>query len=425
MKKWCIITVAVLGFLFSSITVFAAGQKEEAPKALPEKIVVGCLEPLTGSYAVFGTEAKIGMEIAIKHINETGGIASLKGIPLSLVAEDCGESPDSAKLGAESLISKYHPVAILGLYISRLTITASEVMERNKVILVTDALADSLTAMGRRYLFRPSANAGQYGSSAVEFLADIAKKKGFDMSKSRVALINEDSAFGRSVAMGAVNAALGKGVTIVYHKEYPYDSSDVTSIVSDITNAKADVVLHCPYFMDAILFAKTFREKGKIPKFIAGMGACGYVDDNSIKALGQTGNYYSNTYGYNPEKNTTWNQKFVKDFKAQTRNLPTDSSGMNYYAMWVLKEALELSGRLFPDDPLNPENLRQAFLKLDITSGPAVDTFPTNRFTFTETGDNPHARAVVMQVINGQPKVVWPFADAQAEAVFPRPDATY
>jgi len=93
--------------------------------------------------------------------------------------------------------------------------------------------------------------------------------------------------------------------------------------------------------------------------------------------------------------------------------------------MWVLKEALELSGKMFPSDPLNPDNLRQAFLKLDLSSGPAVDTFPTNHIAFAENGENPHARAVVMQVLNGESKVVWPFAGAQVEPVFPRPDARY
>jgi len=101
----------------------AFGQKPSCPR----RSVVGCLEPFTGSYAVFGTEAKTGMELAIQHINAAGGIASLGGLKLRLVSEDCGENPDTAKLGAESIIGKNHPVAILGLYISRLTIPASEV----------------------------------------------------------------------------------------------------------------------------------------------------------------------------------------------------------------------------------------------------------------------------------------------------------
>lgn len=414
-------TLAILAVL--SLIIGGCGPQATPKPKLPEKIVIGCLEPLTGAHAVFGTEAKIGMEIAVRHINEAGGIRSLGGIPLELVVEDAGENADSARLGAESIISKHHPVAILGLYISRMTIAASEVTEREKVILVADALVDSVTMIGRRYLFRPAPKASQHGATAVEFVIAAAQKAGVPVQ--RVAILNEDSSFGRSNAIGATQAALDNGLTIVYQKEYPFDIADVSSIVADIKAAHPDFVVHCPYFMDAILFANTFKEAQSIPKFVAGMGACGYTDPESINALGATANYYANTYSYNPAKDTPQNRKFVEDFQAQVGHIPTEAAGMNYYAMWVLKEALELSGQMFPDDPLNPDNIRQAFLKLDLTSGPAVETYPTDHITFTETGDNPYARAVVLQVINGEPKVVYPFEYAEAEPVFPRPDANY
>jgi len=79
---------------------------------LPGKIIVGCLEPLTGAHAVFGIEGKVGMEFAVKHINEAGGIKSLGGIPLELVIEDVGEDAMSARLATESIISKHSPVAV-------------------------------------------------------------------------------------------------------------------------------------------------------------------------------------------------------------------------------------------------------------------------------------------------------------------------
>lgn len=404
------------------IMVGCAPQAEEAG-GLPESIVVGCLEPLTGAHAVFGTEAKIGMEIAVQHINEAGGIESLGGLPLELVVEDCGEDADSAKLGAESIISKYHPVAILGLYISRLTVAASEVTEREKVILIADALVDDVTGMGRQYLFRPAPKASQHGASALEFVVQAGAEAGIPVE--RVAILNEDSSFGRSNAIGAMNAALDNGVTVVYQKEYPYDISDASAIVGEIAAAAPDAVISCPYFTDGIIFANTFKEMASMPKFIAGMGACGYTDPESIEALGGLADYYANTYSYNPAKDTPQNQRFVDEFTAETGHIPTEGAGMNYYAMWVLKEALELSGELFPDDPLNPDNLRQAFLQLDLTSGPAVDTYPGDHIFFTETGDNPDAKAIILQVLDGEPKVVWPFEDAEVEAVFPRPDADY
>jgi len=410
-----IVLIVLVSLLISGLPVLAEN--------LPDKITIGCLEPLTGAHAVFGTEAKVGMEMAVEHINKVGGILSLGGIPLELVSEDVGEDAMSARLATESLISKHHPVAVLGLYISRLTTAASEITEREKVILVADALVDNVTEMGRQYLFRPAPKASMQGRSAVEFVLEAAEKSGVPVEK--VAILNEDSSFGRSNAIGAVQAALDNGLTIVYQKEYPYDITDASSIVQGIASAEADFVVHCPYFMDAIIFAQAFKELNMIPKFIAGMGACGFTDPESIETLGETAEYYSNTYSYNPAKDTPQNRKFVEEYTAQVGHIPTEAAGMNYYGMWILKEALELSGNLFPEDPLNPENLRSAFLELDLTSGPAVETFPVNQVTFDGKGDNPYARATIIQVIEGEPKVVWPFDEAEAEFIFPRLDATY
>ena len=419
-KNICRVLLAMIVLL--PVALGGCGPQEKEGE-MPETIVVGCLEPLTGAHAVFGTEAKVGMEIAVQHINDAGGIESLGGLPLELVVEDCGEDADSAKLGAESIVSKHDPVAILGLYISRLTMAATEVTEREGVLVIADALLDDLTQTGRRYLFRPCPKAGQHGASSVQFVVDAANKAGTPVEK--VAILNEDSAFGRGVSTGAMQAALDNGLTIVYQAEYPYDIADASTIVADIAAAAPDFVAHCPYFMDGIIFANAFREAGSLPKFISGMGACGFADPESIDAMGDTADYYSNTYSYNPFKDSPQNKKFVADFEAQVGHIPTEAAGMNYYAMWVLKEALERSGEMFPDDPLNPDNLREAFLALDLTSGPAVETYPGDRITFNEQGDNPYAKAVILQVIDGEPKAVWPFEDAQVDAVFPRPDAAY
>jgi len=69
-----------------------------AAKQLPDEIVVGVVQPLTGSFAVFGNDGKIGAELAIQHINEAGGIKSMGGKKLHIEVEDAGESADSAKL---------------------------------------------------------------------------------------------------------------------------------------------------------------------------------------------------------------------------------------------------------------------------------------------------------------------------------------
>jgi len=164
--------------------------------ALPAEIVVGVVQPLTGPFAVFGKEGQIGAELAIKHINEAGGIKSMGGIQIRLVVEDAGGTADSAKLATESMISKNHPVAILGEYISRFVMAASEVTDREKVILIADALVPQITQMGRQYLFRPGPTATNHGAMAYQFVKDTAAAAGIEIKS--MAILNEDSANGRA-----------------------------------------------------------------------------------------------------------------------------------------------------------------------------------------------------------------------------------
>lgn len=389
------------------------------PAALPDEIVVGVVQPLTGSFAVFGNEAKVGAELAIQHINEAGGIKSLGGKKLKLVVEDAGENPDTAKLATESVISKNRPVAILGLYISRFVMAASEVTDREKVILIADALVPAITQMGRQYLFRPGPTANEHGKMAYAFVKDTAAANGVEIKT--MAVLNEDSANGRANTLGATEAALMDQFPIVTALEYPYDITDATQIVEQLKNVNPDVVIHTPYFNDAIVFAKAFQEVGWYPKFIAGAGACGYTDPESINSAGKAVEGISQTYSYNPAKDTPQNKKFVEAFKALKGYIPTEAAGMNYYGAMTLYEALEYAGKNFPDDPLKPENIRASFVALDLKSGPAIETYPAECIKFDGKGDNTCPGVIVLQVQNGEPKVVYPTAVQEVKAVFPNP----
>lgn len=386
---------------------------------LPDEIVIGIVQPLTGWAAVYGKEGQIGTELAIKHINEAGGIKSLGGLMLTTKVEDAGDSPDSAKLATESMISKNHPVAILGMYISRFVMAASEVTDREKVILIADALVPQITQMGRQYLFRPGPTASDHGKMAYQFVKESAAAEGVEITG--LAVLNEDSANGRANTLGATEAALMDQFPVVRSLEYPYDITDATSIVQELQKVNPDVIIHTPYFNDAIVFGKAFEEVGWYPKILAGAGACGYVDPASIESLGDIAEGISMTFSYDPYKDAPANAKFVEEYKAEYGVIPTEGAGMNYYGAWVLAEALELSGTMFPDDPLKPENLRAAFMALDLSSGPAVESYPGNHIKFTPLGDNESPGVIVLQVQDGVPITVYPEDAKKADPIVLNP----
>ena len=194
------------------------------------------------------------------------------------------------------------------------------------------------------------------GWGGIMFVRDLAKAHNVELKS--MAVMNEDSVGSRSCSLGATQAALEDQFKVAAVIEYPYDIADATTLVEEIHKSGADFVVHSPYFNDAIVFGKAFKESGLWPMFIAGGNASGYVDPESIKALGDAAEGISNTYSYNPAKNTPQNKKFVDAFKQIKGYIPTEPAGMNYYGAMTLYEALEYSGKNFPDDPLNPDNLR-------------------------------------------------------------------
>ncbi len=266
--NYVILVLAVVFVLIASscapaTSVAPAAAPTAAAKQLPDEIIVGVVQPLTGSFAVFGKEGQIGAELAVKHINEAGGIKSMGGKKIKIVVEDAGGTADSAKLATESMISKNHPVAILGEYISRFVMAASEVTDREKVILIADALVPQITQMGRQYLFRPGPTASNHGAMAYHFVRDTAKEAGIEVKS--LAILNEDSANGRANSLGATEAALIDKFTVVTTLEYPYDITDATQIVQQLKKVNPDVIIHTPYFNDAIVFGKAFKETGYYP----------------------------------------------------------------------------------------------------------------------------------------------------------------
>jgi len=78
---------------------------------------------------------------------------------------------------------------------------------------------------------------------------------------------------------------------------------------------------------------------------------------------------------------------------------------------------------MFPQDPLNPDNLKTVFLSLDLTDANSIaaQLYPSGHIKLAPNGDNIYAEAVVMQVINGEPRIVWPEPEPGVAPVFPRP----
>ena len=260
---------AALSFLL--VLVFSATAQSQDNKV----IKIGAAYPLTGNIASTGLDNKTGVDLAVDIINgkydldlpmaRTMGLPNLGGAKIEIVYADTKGDPRNGMSETERLITSEHVVAMIGAYQSAVTKTASQETERLKIPFVcSDASSPTLTERGFKYFYRVSPHDDIMAKDPFSFLKDLEKKTGQKIQT--VALLNENTEFGSQAGKAYRKYAEQMGYKVVADISYPSSATDVSSEVSKLIVAKPDVLLHASYITDAILFTKTFKEKGFHPK---------------------------------------------------------------------------------------------------------------------------------------------------------------
>ncbi len=147
-------------------------------RAAPQEVLIGHIHPLSGFLAFDGKELEDGLNLAVQEINAAGGIKSLGGAKLKVLAADSEGKPDVAIREVERLY-KAGAVAITGCYQSSVTLVATQIAEKFEVpFVISVAVADEVTTRGFRYTFRVQPNAEQMSQQTMENLAAIIKAAG-------------------------------------------------------------------------------------------------------------------------------------------------------------------------------------------------------------------------------------------------------
>src|SRR3990172_6885026 len=224
-------------------------------RAQPKEILVGETHPLTGGLAREGNLGKNGIEFAVHGVNAGGGIKSMGGAKLKLMALDNESKPPVAISTIEKL-KDAGAVAILGPYASGLAFVTTQEAEKYKIPHVLDvAIADQITEPGFKYTFRACPNAGMGAKHTVDYLGAMAKD--LKLSVKRVVLIHEDGIFGKSTADTLQRLLPGIGLDVVERIPHNAATQSLANEVLRIKAAKADIVIPSTYYGPHSLLLRT------------------------------------------------------------------------------------------------------------------------------------------------------------------------
>ncbi len=392
-------------------------------QAQQKVIKIGAVYPLTGNIASTGLDNKRGVDLAVDIINgkydldlplaKSEGLPNLGGAKIEIVYADTKGDPKNGMSETERLITQEKVVGIIGAYQSSVTKTASQVTERLKIPYVcSDSSSPTLTERGFKYFFRVSPHDAIFAHDQFQFLKDLEKKTG--QKVKTIALLYENTEFGANVGKAEKKYAEQYGYKVVADVTYAANATDVTSEVGRLMSSNPDVLLHASYITDAILFTKTFKERGFQPKGILTMA--GYIEPGYLPAIKADGNniMVRSTFALDLAKKKKLVAQVNQLFKKKYGIDMSENAARSFMAPFVLAEAINRAKTTEAEAVVN------ALLATNIPGKQII--YPWKGIKFDpQSHQNIYAQGTLVQILNQEYVTVWPFDAAAKQVVWPFP----
>ncbi len=378
-----------------------------------DTIVLGSAISFTGKYSTNGIHASNGYNLAVKVINEAGGVKiGGKSYKLKIKYYDDESTPARTAQLLERLIRQDGIKYMLGPYSSATTKAAAPVTEKYKIPMVeAEGASRSLFTQGYRYLFAVLSTSEQYLASAIALAAELAKKQGKSPKDVKVAMVFENDPFSLDVRAGVIDDVAKYGMKIVIDDKMPRDLSDISATLTKVKAVKPDVLVISGHSKGAATAARQIKEM-RIQVPMIAMTHC--ESAKVIKKFGaategflcptqwaETLSYKDSLFGTAAD----YDKLFKRTYEGY-KNVPYQSAQASA-AVMVWKDAFERA------NSFDTEKVRNAIAATDL------QTF-YGRIKFSERGNNIAKPMVLRQIQNGKLVVVAPPKWASHPVVFPR-----
>jgi branched-chain amino acid transport system substrate-binding protein len=367
-----------------------------------EQVLIGAAWPQSGSFSFQGKASLAGAEAAVKDINEAGGIKALDGAQLKLDSVDVGDAPEEATSAVNRFLTRNDGVvAVVGSWLSTLSLAASEVTERAGVPYVTEAFADDATAReGFSHVFAyvpPSTAIDDLMLEAT--LPGIAEAGGEPQS---VALVGDNTAAATPLQEALAQQFQGRGIDVVERQQWTPPLKNATPVAQAIANADPDVVF---------LIGYVFNDVSSVVRELRGRGYDGPIIQNGGQALlpewrefGERVEGMATFVATNPLNKS---EELATELATEVGQPYVQQDHLDgYFAIQLIAAGLEQAGEA------DPEALNSALHELRLSEGPAVDVMPRDVVEFAPNGriDPPSGVLAQWQEADGElvPCTIWP-----------------
>ena len=328
-----VVVVAAIGCGGSSTATTTGGSGSATTAAaagVPFKFGLGA--PFTGQYANYGTDLRNGADIAIAQLNAAGGVNG--GQASYVVGDDLGD-PKQAVLVAQQFINDKSVLFVDGHMFSGATLAAGPKYQTAGLPMISPSATNpDISALGS-FIWRICITDAVQG-------AGLAKYSVNDLGFKKIAIMFDDSDYGRGLANAYEAAVKTAGGTIVDKEQYTSGDTDFKAQLTKIKAGSSDLLFLSGYYPEGSKIAQQARELGMNTQML---GSDGYASDELGKLGGAAveGMLVSTFFDYTKTDDATTN--FVNAFKAKFNSNPDWFAANSYDVIMLAAQAAKNAGK--------------------------------------------------------------------------------
>lgn len=359
----------------------AAGGEATASSRSSEnetEIRFGEVSSLTGQEATFGTSSRNGFALAVREINEAGGVLGRK---IRIVTYDDQGKPTEAAAAATRLIVQDRVHLLLGEVASARSLAMAPIAQANRVPMITHASTNPRVTEGKDYVFRTCFIDPFQGKVMAKFARE-------HLGLEQVAVLRDvRNDYSVGLANFFVESFRKLGGEVVGDQSYSAQDIDFKAQLTALRTLKPQAIFVPGYYTDVGLIARQARELGIDVPLLGGDG----WDSAKLFEIGGDalqGSFFSNHYSL--EDPSPRIRAFVAAWeKEYGERTPDALAALGYDAVHIAADAIRRAGSV------EGEKIRDALARTRDFAG------VTGTITIDE-GRNAVKPAVVLKVENGR-----------------------
>ncbi len=293
-------------------------------------IKIGSTGPITGPNSTYGLSVKQAAELAVKEINEAGGV---NGYKLEFMMEDDVADGSKAKTAYETLMDKGMQI-FLGSVTSGASVALNDVVKKDGILQLTPSATQLEAVSVNSNAFRVCFADPDQGVAMASY---IYTKLGL---KKAGIIYNQDDSYSTGIYQKFKEEFKKLGGSVAAETSFSADTKDFNAQVTTIKSSDAEFLFLPIYAEKVAQILISANSKGlNVPVL-----GCDGVDGILTKLTGDNAKLAEGVSFLTPFLSTNTDEKtanFVKNYKAVNGKEPDQFAANAYDGIYIIKSALE------------------------------------------------------------------------------------